>query len=64
MLSSTITDVFFYFFYFQLKMHVEVHNANRKLYECPREGCSRVYTRASLELGTMIFFYSVALKVA
>ena len=29
----------------QLRKHAVIHNTNRKLYECPREGCSKVYLK-------------------
>ncbi|CAH3195216.1 unnamed protein product, partial [Porites evermanni] len=29
-----------------LKRHARLHSSDRKMYECPREGCSRVYTKA------------------
>ena len=38
------------FFYLQLKAHARIHSSNRKMYECPREGCSRVYTKVSYKI--------------
>ena len=36
-----------HWFDLQLKRHVRLHSSDRKMYECPREGCSRVYTKVS-----------------
>ncbi|CAH3168740.1 unnamed protein product [Porites evermanni] len=29
----------------ELKRHARLHSSDRKMYECPREGCSRVYSK-------------------
>ena len=36
-----------YWFDLQLKRHARLHSSGRKMYECPREGCSRVYSKVS-----------------
>ena len=45
-----LTMLYVIVFYLQLKAHARIHSSNRKMYECPREGCSRVYTKVSCKI--------------